>query len=178
MAVNDKLPNTILDKTSVAVQQSFTCPDGNVVSDNECVPCPSGTFFDIEERVCSPCPIATFNKDVGKLQCEACPAGRVTETMSSTSAADCKISCDVGMYYDKIELKHCRPCGYGKYQPDEGKFSCRLCGLGLTTRTQQAVSVDECREECADGKELGIDGNCEPCIVGTYRTKGKNNYSF
>merc|ERR1712079_878064 len=95
LAVNDKLPNTILDKTSVAVQQSFTCPDGDVVSDTECV---------------------------------ACPTGRVTETMSSTSAADCKISCYVVMYYDKIELKHCRPCGYGKYQPDEGKFSCRLCG--------------------------------------------------
>ena len=104
--------------------------------------------------------------------------------MSSTSAADCKQSCDVGMYFDKIGLGDsdglCLPCGFGKYQPEEGKFSCRLCGLGLTTRTKRAVSQDECREECADGKELGIDGNCEPCLVGTFRTKGKRflNYSF
>ena len=77
----------------------------------------------------------------------------------------------MGQYFDKI-VDLCRPCGYGKYQPEEGKFSCRLCGLGLTTRTKEAVSSDECREECADGKQLGIDGNCEACPLGSYRTKG------
>merc|ERR1712223_708428 len=56
-------------------------------------------------------------------------------------------------------------------QPEEGKFSCRLCGVGLTTRTDNAVSADECREECSDGKQLAFDGNCEPCPVGTYRKK-------
>jgi len=42
----------------------------------------------------------------------------------------------------------------------------------LTTRTDNAVSADECREECSDGKQLAFDGNCEPCPVGTYRKKG------
>ncbi len=41
--------------------------------------------------------------------------------------------CPVGQYFDKI-VDLCRPCGYGKFQPEEGKFSCRLCGIGLTTR--------------------------------------------
>ena len=79
--------------------------------------------------------------------------------------------CPVGQYFDKI-VDLCRPCGYGKFQPEEGKFSCRLCGIGLTTRTKEAVSSAECREECADGKQLGMDGNCEACPLGTYRTKG------
>ena len=57
------------------------------------------------------------------------------------------------------------------YQGEEGKFSCRLCGIGLTTRTKEAVSAEECREECSDGKQLGVDGNCVPCPLGTYRTK-------
>ena len=30
----------------------------------------------------------------------------------------------------------CRPCGFGRYQPEEGRFTCRLCGVGLTTRTK------------------------------------------
>ncbi len=79
--------------------------------------------------------------------------------------------CPVGQYFDKI-IDLCRPCGYGKYQQEEGRFSCRLCGIGLTTRTQEAVSEDECREACPDGKQLGMDGNCESCPLGTYRSKG------
>ncbi len=79
--------------------------------------------------------------------------------------------CPVGQFFDKV-VDLCRPCGYGMYQPEEGKFGCRLCGVGLTTRTKEAVSPSECREECSDGRQLGVDGNCEPCPLGTYRTKG------
>ena len=172
--VNDTLPNVLLDKSSINIANEFTCPNGQVVQDNECVPCPQGTFFDIEDKVCTPCPIGTYNKDVGQLECQRCPQVRgkpgVTETLSATSSAECKERCQVGWYWDNFpNVQICRPCGYGKYQPEEGKFSCRLCGLGLTTRTQEAVSADECREECADGKQLGIDGNCEACPIGTYR---------
>ena len=43
--------------------------------------------------------------------------------------------CPVGQYFDKI-VDLCRPCGFGRYQPEEGRFTCRLCGVGLTTRTK------------------------------------------
>ena len=75
-------------------------------------------------------------------------------------------------YTFQVEVNICRPCGYGKYQPEEGSFSCRLCGIGKTTRTKVAVSEEECRDECADGKQLAQDGTCEPCMLGTYRKKG------
>lgn len=173
--VSATLPNVQLDKSSFSIDEEFTCNKGEVVVDNDCVPCPKGSFFHQKKKSCSPCPLGTFNKETGQLQCQQCPEFQgktgVTETMSSTTVEECKERCPVGQYFDKI-VDLCRPCGYGKYQPEEGKFSCRLCGIGLTTRTKEAVSVDECREECADGKQLGMDGNCEPCPLGTFRTKG------
>lgn len=66
----------------------------------------------------------------------------------------------------------CRSCGHGFYQSDEGSFSCKICGLGKTTRTSEAISIKECRDECGSGMQLGIDGKCEPCPRGTYRMQG------
>jgi hypothetical protein len=34
--VNDTLPNVLLDKTSINIAQSFACPNGQVVVDNDC----------------------------------------------------------------------------------------------------------------------------------------------
>jgi hypothetical protein len=30
----------------------------------------------------------------------------------------------------------------------------------------------ECRDECGSGRQLGVEGKCEPCPRGTYRTMG------
>ncbi|XP_040577922.1 uncharacterized protein uif [Lepeophtheirus salmonis] len=174
--VNDTLPNVQLDKSSIILGQEFSCDDGQVVVENECAPCPKGTFFNKDRgRICSPCPIGTFNKESGKLSCEVCPqfGGKpgVTEVRSSVSVESCKEQCPDGQYFDKI-IGLCRPCGYGKYQPEKGQFSCRLCGIGLITRTKEAKSINDCREECEDGKQLGEDGLCEPCNYGTFRSKG------
>ena len=68
----------------------------------------------------------------------------------------------------------CRPCGHGRYQADEGKFTCDLCGVGLTTRTKKAISQAECRADCEDGQQLSINGECEVCPVGSYRTQGRD----
>merc|ERR1712107_953620 len=43
---------------------------------------------------------------------------------------------------------------------------------GLTTRTTEAVTRDECRPECEDGHQIDLDGNCIPCGLGQYRQKG------
>lgn len=79
--------------------------------------------------------------------------------------------CPAGKYFDH-EAGLCRSCGHGFYQPEEGAFSCHICGLGKTTRTSEAVSVKECRDECGSGQQIGIDGKCEPCPRGTYRLQG------
>lgn len=79
--------------------------------------------------------------------------------------------CPAGKFYDH-DAGLCRSCGHGFYQPNEGSFSCEICGLGKTTRTNEAVSVKECRDECGSGMQLAFDGKCEPCPRGTYRTQG------
>ena len=47
-----------------------------------------------------------------------------------------------------------------------------MCGVGLTTRTQESLTRDECRPECEDGHQLDLDGVCVPCPMGEYRSKG------
>lgn len=79
--------------------------------------------------------------------------------------------CPAGKFYDH-DAGLCRSCGHGFYQPLEGAFGCKICGLGKTTRTNEAVSVKECRDECGNGQQLAQDGRCEPCPRGTYRSQG------
>ena len=95
----------------------------------------------------------------------------MTQTAGSTKASDCKRSCDAGRYFDVI-TGLCRPCGHGRYQSQDGQFSCIMCPVGFTTRTKEAITSDECRPECADGQQLDLDGNCVSCPLGTYRRKG------
>lgn len=60
--------------------------------------------------------------------------------------------CLPGMYFDDAKNK-CVPCGYGFYQPNEGAFICISCGLDLTTKSDTAVSFQECK-----GKNLCYNG--------------------
>ncbi|OXA46315.1 Signal peptide, CUB and EGF-like domain-containing protein 2 [Folsomia candida] len=95
----------------------------------------------------------------------------VTKILGAKSPKECKERCSAGKYFDESS-ELCKSCGYGQYQPDEGQFTCRLCGLGKTTRTTDAVSELECRDECSNGQQLSSEGVCVPCPRGTYRTQG------
>ena len=80
--VNDTLPNVLLDRSSIAIDEEFTCQDGEVVAENECVPCPSGTYFNPAgsrsgSGSCDPCPVGTYNGEIGQLQCQLCPTFQV-----------------------------------------------------------------------------------------------------
>merc|ERR1719444_550058 len=85
--------------------------------------------------------------------------------------SNCKETCPAGHHYDTVRGS-CQPCGNGRYQPEEGAFFCFMCGVGLTTRTPEALTRDECRPECEDGEYLDVQGNCLPCPLGQYRQKG------
>jgi len=177
LAVNDTLPGTLLDPSSIKFEQSFRCESGEVVVDDQCVPCPPGTYFDEAEKVCTKCAVGFYNPDSAQRACIQCPTIQdlegVTKSLGATSSSDCKEKCAAGNYYDEV-TDLCRPCGHGRYQADEGKFTCDLCGVGLTTRTKKAISQAECRADCEDGQQLSINGECEVCPVGTYRTQGRD----
>uniref|UniRef100_A0A1A9UCN5 Uncharacterized protein n=1 Tax=Glossina austeni TaxID=7395 RepID=A0A1A9UCN5_GLOAU len=174
-AVQDILPNTVPDPGSLELGSEYACPVGQVVMIPDCVPCAIGTYYDASNMSCVPCEHGTYQSEAGQLQCSKCPliAGRpgVTAGPGARSAADCKERCPAGKYFDS-ETGLCRPCGHGFYQSNEGSFGCKLCGLGQTTRTAEATSRKECRDECISGLQLGIDGHCEPCPRGTYRSQG------
>jgi len=172
----DSLPGTLLDPSSIIFEESFRCGSGEVVVDDQCVPCPPGSFYDTAEGdVCTKCPVGQYNSESARLACTRCPVIQdlegVTEGVGAITPSECKEMCNVGNYYDKV-TDLCRPCGHGRFQSKEGMFSCNLCGVGLTTRTKKAISQEECRPDCEDGQQLGFAGECEVCPRGTYRTQG------
>ncbi|XP_059477749.1 uncharacterized protein LOC132198041 isoform X1 [Neocloeon triangulifer] len=175
--VREILPNTLPDPASLNLESDYACPVGQVVVAPDCVPCAVGSYYDRETKECIPCPTGSYQSESGQLQCIQCPtiAGRpgVTSGPGARSAADCKERCPAGKFYDP-EAGLCRSCGHGFYQPEEGSFACQLCGLGKTTRSAEAVSESECRDECSSGLQLGPEGRCEPCPRGTYRSQGRH----
>ncbi|XP_067122803.1 uncharacterized protein [Centruroides vittatus] len=173
--VRDTLPNVIPDLTSLNMITDYSCPAGQAVVAPNCVKCARGTYYNNYTQSCIPCMVGTYQNGIGELICKPCPkiGSKQGITMSSgaRSVEECKERCPAGKYYN-LKTDLCHPCGYGLYQPQEGSFSCIPCGPGLTTRSNQATSSQECREECAAGLNLSINGNCEPCPQGTYRPRG------
>lgn len=77
-----------------------------------------------------------------------------------------------------------------------GSFECLTCGVGKTTLTERSTNEEECRDECPgigfsyqvsgrfnsfvkflkylDGEHISSSGACQPCSLGTYRTKGEH----
>ncbi|XP_076035426.1 sushi, von Willebrand factor type A, EGF and pentraxin domain-containing protein uif [Oratosquilla oratoria] len=173
--VRDSLPNVVPDPSSLSLDSEYSCPLGKVVVDDQCVMCAKGTSYDQETKTCIDCDLGTYQDELGQVTCKPCPqrAGRqgVTKTKGAKDVEECQERCAAGRFFDVSQGK-CQSCGYGHYQPEEGKFSCKHCERGLTTRTMEAVSKSECREECESGQQLGASGACEPCPRGSYRTKG------
>ena len=124
-AVNDTLPGTLLDPSSIIFDTSFKCESGTVNVDDKCVPCPPGTYFDEAEQSCTKCAIGFFNPDFAQRACTKCPKigdlEGVTKSVGATKRLDCKQKCPAGHKYDEVE-SWCPPCEFGSYQPEEGKF--------------------------------------------------------
>ena len=173
--VRDVLPNTAADPTSLDLLSDYACAPGHVVVGSDCVPCASGSYFNSVNGTCDVCPLGKYQSQSGQLACTTCPIivdkPGVTKILGAKSPKECKQRCSPGKYFDEA-AELCKSCGYGQFQPDEGQFGCKLCGLGKTTRTMDAVSELECRDECPNGEQLSPEGLCVPCRRGTFRTQG------
>ena len=197
--VRDTLPNVVPDLTSLQLITDYACPPGQVVVIPHCIECALGTYYQEATKSCVECPIGFYQNELGSLECKACPmiSNRqgITIRTGSRSPNDCKARCSPGHYYDE-ESRICRLCGNGFYQPNEGAFSCISCEQGFTTRSNEAVSAQECRRkfdlkrlksrqyillivyllsntaECKAGFQLSPLGECEPCPLGYYRPFG------
>uniref|UniRef100_A0A6G1S766 Sushi, von Willebrand factor type A, EGF and pentraxin domain-containing protein 1 n=1 Tax=Aceria tosichella TaxID=561515 RepID=A0A6G1S766_9ACAR len=174
--VHQTLPNVQPDITTLELSNEYACEPGTVVVGSSCVECAPGTYYDESTRACLECPISSYQDETRASQCKPCPTINsklaVTATVGSRSADQCKERCPPGRYYDDL-AGLCRSCGYGHYQAAEGSFGCQSCGQGLTTRSLEAVSRHECRPECEPGQQLSTLGACEPCPVGSFRSRGR-----
>merc|ERR1712066_762238 len=153
----NSLPGTLLDPSSIVFEEDYRCEDGEVVIDQQCVPCPPGTYYDLTGgKKCTKCPIGQYNSESARLACNKCPIIQdkegVTESEGATAVTECKEMCEAGHYLDQF-TELCLPCGHGRYQENKGKFGCDLCEVGKTTRTKSALSKDECRDDCPEGQQ-------------------------
>lgn len=109
------------------------------------VNCALGTYW--KDTTCVPCPIGTYGDIEGALQCTQCPDinghSAITQVVGSMRRTDCKETCQAGYYFERAAAR-CQACGYGFYQPSEGAFSCFPCPVYMTTHTVNATFKSQC----------------------------------
>jgi len=178
LSVKDTLPNVNADLNSLELITEYACPPGQIVQKSNCVECSLGTYYDSQTKTCVFCKLGEYQDKLASLKCEPCPiiTGKrgITATIGARSVNECKARCSPGTFYDE-NIGLCRSCGHGYYQKNEGSFSCISCGAGLTTRSAEATSKEECRPQCKPGYQLSVNGLCEPCGIGTYRTESMSS---
>ncbi|CAB3409320.1 unnamed protein product [Caenorhabditis bovis] len=167
------LPNGRPDLSTLRILEQFNCQAGQIVVRDVCVPCAPGTYHSTATGQCEMCPIGEYQPLTARTECFKCANGHITASEGSISETECKDNCPPGHQYDST-TSSCVKCGYGYYQPQGGSFECLACGIGKTTLSDVATSEDECRDECPDGQQLSSSGICQPCQVGTYRSRGEH----
>ncbi|XP_071787753.1 sushi, von Willebrand factor type A, EGF and pentraxin domain-containing protein 1-like [Asterias amurensis] len=169
ITAGDGAPLTPTGPLNVVRPVQLLCELGEVLRNNSCIICPSGTFHDVEGGICRDCSVGYYQDMKGQLECQQCPLGTSTRRTTSTSLKDCKERCTKGTY-STSGLKTCKACPKGSYQPSTGSTSCQACPYGLTTWTEGAVHADECSGECPFGTYSSTGFSpCKPCPMGTYQ---------
>lgn len=157
---------------------------------DECEPCPVGTFGDAFGRTCQPCSKGKFSDVLNATACEPCAAGHV----SDVGASGCK-QCDPGFQpADTLDACErcidneasasgvaCLPCWPGSAPNGlrslcelcpEGTFgdtagrTCTLCPAGRFGATDNATSCAECDPGWTSAEGAA---SCTPCPEGTKR---------
>ena len=52
--------------------------------------CPEGSYYNTSSRLCLPCKKATYQDELGQLQCKHCPLTKTTHTSGSSDYGDCE----------------------------------------------------------------------------------------
>ena len=169
------------------------CPAGRFYSDAtrkantalwgqaECTNCAVGEYQNEEgKNTCKTCSAGQYQDTTGNSGCKNCPAGKATDLVlneGNTDRTECQ-SCGVGYYSGYSGNTYCQPCsamywmtpqfwGAGKYQNEEGKTSCKTCGLTETTYSNAASAC----VSCPTGTRASSNyiGTCGHCWYGEYQ---------
>lgn len=74
-----KLVSTTVNNLSYFIQICSECSTGQIASNNQCVPCPAGTYKALG-NTCTPCSIGYYNSLTGQTTCSSCPYGTIANT--------------------------------------------------------------------------------------------------
>ncbi|XP_033113942.1 uncharacterized protein LOC117114394 [Anneissia japonica] len=160
-----------VDTSNLVVTTTLVCNPGSVLNGNMCVVCGEGEYHDIALDECVQCAQGTYQNDTGQVACTDCPSGMTTQGLGSVNITQCKDVCDAGEFFNGEE---CEPCGLGFYQDQLGSFECMTCPSGTTTELLGAPHPSYCNVTCEGaGQEQGLNGDCEPCAIGTYKPEGQ-----
>lgn len=169
------------------VDSYFTCVfcragKSNVpLSQNECQPCPQGTYADLEgSPSCTDCSSGTYSTIVEATNssvCQKCSLGKYTASQGSSGCQACPpgnfcnetglagyFACSVGYYSDKYGQTQCSACSPGQYQNRTGSPTCSLCGIGTYNPSEKANSSKSCLS-CPSGKYAATQSlsACQDC---------------
>uniref|UniRef100_A0A1I7X7T4 Crumbs cell polarity complex component 1 n=1 Tax=Heterorhabditis bacteriophora TaxID=37862 RepID=A0A1I7X7T4_HETBA len=169
------LPNGRPDLSTFELLDEFHCQSGQVAVNDVCVPCAPGSYHSLSTSQCELCAEGDYQPQPGRNECLHCPSGFITAGEGAISEQECKPKCPPGHFLN-ISTSLCTPCGLGFFQSRGGAFECIACGVGKTTLSERTTSEDECRDECLDGDQLSSSGTCQPCPIGSYRTRGEHKH--
>uniref|UniRef100_A0A914Z296 Tyrosine-protein kinase ephrin type A/B receptor-like domain-containing protein n=1 Tax=Panagrolaimus superbus TaxID=310955 RepID=A0A914Z296_9BILA len=136
-----------------------------------CSTVPMGSYWNNKLEDCRKNTYKNFTGPCSSAEecCIECPEGEVTAMHGSLSIKDCYKNCSIGKFYNE-DRKDCQMCPKGTYQGFPGMRYCDRCAKSTTTKQTGSISSEECAK-CEPGKEIGIDGDCLECPVGTYRNE-------
>ena len=130
---------------------------------------------------CEACPAGTYQEVDGGVNCVACPAGSVTNTLTNTGAHQCTI-CPAGTF-STDSSRACQACTGSTYLSDDGQDTtkhdhaddCTKCPAGTQNTEVGAAAhndVSDCKV-CPRGMYNAVEGgNCGNCPAGTFLSDG------
>lgn len=130
--------------------------------------CSPGQFFD-SSCMCQTCSPGSYSNHGSTNACLLCAAGTYSTHLGSSSANNC-INCDVMKFSSTAGASTCDTCPIGSFTINAGSSSCDMCAPGSMPNGISGCSA------CPSGT-YGDNGQCSPCIKGTYSTGEEQLYS-
>ncbi|GFS23418.1 signal peptide, CUB and EGF-like domain-containing protein 3 [Elysia marginata] len=143
------------------------CAEGYRLTEEHCVECGPGSYYDASSKMCKLCPLHEYTDTAGMTQCDKCTGGLGTLQRGSNSSMDCVSLCSVGNMYN-VSSGTCEPCPKNFYQNETGQPFCYPCRPSSGTEKVGSTSESECKDYCPGGTELR-GGVCTKCKRGFYR---------
>ena len=144
----------------------YSCGAGTVVP----IACENGKFCPVGSPATLQCPpgrVGTRPLLESADECEICPSG------SRCPKGTAKVEpCGAGTHAPTPESEKCKHCEKGKYQDEEGKADCKICGRGKICSGGATRELECLQGTWSDLLGLSDHSQCSACPLGFYCPKG------